>query len=564
MQDRPSISDFCVDSVEHSDELRIHGTPLHATHEELINQYKRKSCDEFTKQEAKYSCGNYLLGDFRGDICRIITAPGYAGGYLTRTQRGVCLATELGTLLTELPTNQVRFSSARLLKHITQPTRSVPCLPFRTVFENISRLPAGSVFEYTRNGPSRLRTYLPGNDAFGTFSEALEASVQPLQNKSVTVLFSGGVDSTALYSAIATVQPEESCQLAAVNSGPGTNSVERAEAVADRLGKELKVYDCGWPYTSKRVIETIEARFEQDFVDPLEPHFALSMVNDQQDVLISGHNMDALLTINMKRPQIPRWWDLKIRRNPRHTAVQLARNHQYTDRYIETRTLHRLYGAIVPRLFGDDFLSIPGLQGYLKGLLSTGYPNFTREQSTEVLDTEVSHLYDYAGQAAKREIVDLLNYLGYMQYWNKIYTSAGCASVVLPTNWAPLLSYAHNRRRTAIDALNPKREVYKYVRECQGRSYYQLAYDDYGSFAQNVIARREFTEAMEFPLLEQNRDRLKPDTSRVIELTEGTSVISTLQNEYQKAYERIGTPMSKDTIDHACRLLNLEFLLTNL
>ncbi len=83
--------------------MGIFRTPLHCEPDELIGRCRRLPFEEFLGGEARYDCGNYCLVDSRHDRIRVITAPGYTGGYITLGGESAVVATTFVDAMTAAP-----------------------------------------------------------------------------------------------------------------------------------------------------------------------------------------------------------------------------------------------------------------------------------------------------------------------------------------------------------------------------------------------------------------------------------------------------------------------------
>lgn len=551
------------------DRPSVVGEPYHAAPERLVDRYRDEPLPEFLAGEARDSCGDYAVVDPRGEVTRLVTSPGYAGGYIYEPggrgehgPAGPLVATELGDLLERLPGKPPAFDERVLERYVAEGYRGSAHLPLATVFEDVTRLPPASHVELAREGVTAFRTYLPGPRRPGTFGEAIEAAVEHYEDEDVALLFSGGADSTALYAALRATQRTGSCRLMAVETGPGENSVESARSVAASLDAPLEVYDYGWPFEDEALVERIERCLGRDLVDPIEPHYALALGIDGVDRVLSGHNFDQVATVDMRQPDVPRHWAVLLRGNVRPTVFGVARNAQYTDAYIDCPFLRRLYGAIVPGLAGDGVGWDRSIEGYLAGMLSTSVPNLV-DRNDDWLAGEVRAYREYAGRVPPRTLVDLLNYHWKLQYWNAVYRTvpAGMPPVDLPSNWGPFLSYYFGRRRGLRAAVSPKPEIHRYVSDRTGRSHRELKYGSFRSARRQRTDRERSGRRLRSRLLERNRERLAPERSAAIPWVRSDSLSTDLDRIYAEVHERVGRRASHGELERAHRLLNLELLL---
>jgi hypothetical protein len=545
------------------------GEPRHETAEGLVERYRGEALAEFLASEALEACGDYVLVDPEGADTRLVTSPGYAGGYVYEPAAGdgrgsgePLVATELGDLLAELPDGFPGFDEAVLERYVGEENRGFTHLPLATVFDGIGRLPPASHVELARDGVATFRTYLSGRRRPGTFGEAIETAVEHYRDDDVALMFSGGVDSVALYLALRATQRNGSCRLVTVETGPGQNNVEGARATAGALGTSLEVYDYGWPFRDEVVLEGVEECLGRDLVDPFDPHYAISLELDGVDAVLSGHNFDSLATVDMRRPPIPRHWDLLLRRDVTHTVMEVVRNAQFSDAYVHSQGLRRLYGRVVPALVDGDLEPDPSAEGTLLGLLSTSKPNLVRPEDAWLAE-EVRAYRDYAGRHPERVLLDMLNYHWHMHYWNKVYRTvpAGTPGVDLPSNWGPLLSYYLGKHRGLEAAVGPKRDIYGYVHDRTGRSHFDLKFGSFRSSPRQLADLRRFRQGLRSRLLERNRERLSPDESTVLARVESGALATRLDRLYGEIHGTIGGELPYDDLKHGHRLLNLELLL---
>jgi len=545
----------------------VYGTPFHRPPPELAEAYDDTPLAEFLAHEARYGCGNYLLVAGDGDCLDVVTAPAYCGGYVCETGDAVTVASTLHDAVSDVPLADLSLDERfvrHYLSHADEPLYSR--LPLSGPFREVTRLPPGSHLRVEDGGVVTLRHYLSmARDRPASFGEAIEEAAATLRGRSVGVMYSGGVDSTALCCALDAHLPRGAFELTTVDIGPNMNSVERARTAAEGLGMDLRVVDHERPVHDDELLSYVESQMARDFVNPLEPEFAYAALDHDYDVVVGGETTDVLLTGDMHRPQTTQLQHLRATPDFGSFLQTTVRNAQFTDRYRRSAALRRLYTTVVPHLLDREVAVDPSELGYLAGLLSTVHPNFVVPDQTADVATELDAFGRYAGELGSRRAADTLQFV--YEVHNTLKRAStfpkGTAQITLVPPWGPFSSYAHGRSRPLREAVATKREVYEYVRSKVGRSYFDFAFTDPDALASMAEREVAFKSSMRSRLLERNRHVFEGE-SALLPLVSDPALRDRIREAYAAVASHVGSTTSFRNLQRAGQLLNLETVIAPL
>lgn len=539
--------------------IEVVGQPFHTSKNDLKNSFRTKSLDAFLKEEIRNSAGSYLIFDSNRD--RLISSPGYAGGYLT-TGRDTYISTTLRPLLRQRGYDRLEVNN-RVVEHYVKHGLTSR-LPLSSMFTHLSRLPPAVVAAVSEPG-AKIQSYASKSSSRPkSFADAIEESVSALSyaDDGVTLLFSGGADSTALYCAICETIGTESVDVVSVDIGANTNGTERARTVGTALDIDHQELEFGWPPTGDRVLETIETHLSRDFVNPLAPHHALAADGSLPKTVVSGQNFDAMSTGDMNRPQVSPLHYISTRPNLRSAIITTARNFQFTKYYTQSSAIQRAYSAVLPQLRPAESVSDPSPTGYIKGLYSTGFPHVVDASENNLINEEVDRVLDVIGDAPTSLTFDCANYYQYMANSSKVISTQAVQgrTTHLPAMWGPLASYYLGHERGAQTFTNPKHEIYSYIESQTGKSYADLAYPSRGEYRRQLKREEESKQTMVSKLLIRNREAFNRKTSAVIPLVD-SALADSLRDQYSSYEDAIDSGLSFSELKRANRILNLEMIL---
>ncbi|WP_297771205.1 asparagine synthase-related protein [uncultured Roseovarius sp.] len=583
------VEDFLVFRSSHSKVSKrvsqIFGAPMHSTRNLTLRQYTSHSLDEHLAKEGRFSLGNYILLDNGPGFCRIISSPGYCGGYFYAKDGVFVAGTTLVDVLRQIPTRikMDPFGISFFLSHA--PNSNFQQLPFSTMFEDVYRLPPGAVIEFDGGSitanynymsmASRLTPPRSFESAMHEVSARLGEHYRRLGVDKVGLMFSGGVDSLIIYLGLREYFPAEKIRCFTVEHSQ-SNGPSRALPIAERLGFELEVVpETVWNETDV-VSNTIEM-MKKDLTGTRSPHMAL-LANNLNDIdLLHGQNMDALVNIHMEILQSN--LDLGfLSRSKAHSVITLegvnrqlggfVGNLQLTDAYLEDEGFQRI---------SADFYALkhspakpdpePGRDGMIRGMISHQFPNilsrsdFPSDQMAG-LNRELALFREHAGHdLSPRMALDMIRYLTYCHLSGKRLSSLPIGQnsrAVLVSMSGPLLSYYLGKPRTMRDASMPKREIYGLTAKLAGDRYRQLTEGK----GPNIKRKRDLSSMHE--IIRQSRARLGANTARVLAAIDDEPTLSYVR----KIHATVSGAKDLDHLSNfqlgqAIKLLNLELILDN-
>lgn len=548
------------------DGVRVYGDPFHETRESLVRDYLDLPTADFLAAEARRSCGSYVLVSTKSGEMEVVTSPGYCGGYVRETPTEVVVATTLLDALAGVPVTDLELDEA-FVRHFLDHEPMKNRLPLSGLFHEVTRLPPGAHLTVVDGEIDALHSYLTSaRSRPRSFADAIEEAAASLDGSNVGVMYSGGVDSTALYCALNETLPSASFELTTVDLDADLNGVRRARATANALGADVRVVDHDRPIQSTDLIEYVEADLPRDFVNPLEPEYAYATVDHDYDVIVNAETMDMLSTgVGDARPQTTQFQFLRSTRDVRTLLEKTARNVQYTSPYLERESLRRLYTTVVPHLIPTDVTVDATFAGCLKGLLSTVHPNFIAAGSEGDVARELDRFLRYGGDASPKATFDTLQYVYEAHNVLKrssTFPKGNCRVFPVPT-WGPITSYYLGADRPLSAVLSPKREVYEYVERRVGRSYFEFAFTDPEEIYGMIRRERERKESMRSRLLERNRHYFEGD-SNVLALVSDPTLAERIRTDRERIASRLDGGLEFMELHVAVQILNLEAILSNL
>lgn len=563
---------------------RIFGPPMHSTRSVTLRRYTSDPLDSFLAREARHSIGNYLLVDTGPGFCRIVTAPGFCGGYFLARDGVFAAGTLLAPVLSHMP-GGVEMDPFGLCFFLSRaPQSNFNQLPFSTMFRDLYRLPPGAVLEF-RNGEvtanysymtrsPRLEPPRSFESAIKEISDRLGDHYQRTGADEVGVMFSGGVDSLIVYLALRRTFPADKIRCFTVEHSK-SNGPERAWPIARHLGFDLEVIpESTWAETE--VKQATVDMMRRDLVGTRSPHMALLGKELQGLDLLHGQNMDALVNIHMEVLQanleLAYLSRSKVRtvkslegNNRQYTAF--IGNLQFTDQYLEDVGFQRLSLDFYAQQHAPaEPDPEPGPEGNLRGMISHQFPNllspgdYPQDQMSH-LDREVALFRDHAGETlSPRMALDMIRYLAYCHLAGKrlatLPVGEGDTRPVLMAMSGPLLSYYLGKSRTMRDASMPKREVYGLTAKLAGQSYRKLT----AGRGPNVKRERNLSSMGD--IIQENQPMLKTARSRVLAAIGDAETMSYVRPIYEAINRGDDQPRPTNfQLGQGVKLLNLELVL---
>lgn len=577
--------DNIVEPAKNERVCRVFGAPMHTTRNKALIRYTQRDLTDFLAYEGRHSLGNYVLLETGPNFCRIVTSPGYCGGYYFAKDGQFAAATLLSDVLEPIPgpVEMDSFGVCFFLSHA--PQSNFNQMPFTTMFKGVFRLPPGAVLEF-RDGelvanysyltlPTRAKPPKSFETAMREVSKKLGDYYERIGATSVGLMFSGGVDSLILYLALRRSFDAEKIRCFTVEHSK-SNGPDRALPIAEKLGIELEIIpETAW--SNEEVLSATLGMMRKDLLGTRSPHLALLGQGLIDIDLLHGQNMDALANIHMEILQSNLELGILSKSKVKANLSQEGENRQYasfignlqfTDTYLEDEAFQRMtvdfYAKRNAPAVPDPH---PGKDGLIRGMISHQYPNLLSRADyppdhMEYLNREVELLRDHIGRdQSPRMALDMARYLTYCHLSGKRIASFPVGHedtrVVLGSMCGPLLSYYLGKSRTMRDASMPKREIYGLTGKWAGQSYRKLA----AGRGENVRLQRDLSSMMK--MIDLHKDMLNPATSRVL-----AAIPDKASHAYvRKVYEDIsaaglGERLTNFQIGQGIKLLNLELILS--
>lgn len=557
--------------------ITVIGTPFHRDADAMEQAYRSGPFEEFLAHERRFGVGNYLLVERSGPRLRVITSPGYEGGYYFADQERCMCATFLGEVLCRLDRLAMdRFGVAWFVSDA--PHSAFNQMPFTTPFEGIFRLSPASVFEWAPGRKPTHRTYLASLEREQrpqSFEAALHETAKSIvayakqSNTSLGVMFSGGVDSLSILLALqhaGYLNPH-----AVTIDHNRTNGPSRAFSVAQALSIDLD-YVANSALDMTEIASITERCMDVEICPGMGPNFGLaSNPKVSNHLMVHGQNMDAVSHINMtvleKNLNAPIFSPVMVREANTDKLVRaqmstFLSNLAFTDEVLKDVTYQRnsaaMYAAMLPGVVIDPD---PGRKGILRGMISSQHPNLIYaagglDNQTDHLDREIDLFRDWAAckMASNAIDVQLARFASYAALSNKRICAPEIAGVqfLLAAQSGPILSYFLGKPRLPSDTLLPKGEIYRYARKMTGRSYRDIA----KHYPYETPPRVDV-------FMRNNRDLLDGKGSAVLPLIADTGVRKFVADRYDamsKHYQGDYDGTEDETMRLARRIINMERL----
>jgi hypothetical protein len=603
--------DFTVDLTAGEELLRVIGEPLHTTASALIAQYQNKDIDEFLQLEATRSCGSYIILDQTKDRVRLITSPGFSAGYIDQTTH--FLSTEIGELLDKRDAGEPLIDDVGTAFWFSFEGRSPYSSSWRTPFQNIHKLKPGLVGEFKDGKWSKMRSYLPlAANHEQSFQDALHEAVSAFRDESVTLLFSGGKDSTAIYLALREELGKESITPVTVDLHPIVDAeYERVTAVAENLNMDLtwEEYSSGWPPTDKRYLEAMEDRLRSNLVDPINPHHGVREQRSNEHI-VSGQNMDAMLSLDMPKPpqtkrnltdikslaELLEIGDLSVR----YATTNMLTNMMYSGLYADSELYRRMHLSLaiqitklltifadegknqsflgkIQRAIYNDIQNLSPLldsnseidksrEGILIGLLTHQLPSVISTPES-ISKSDVQNELEKMRKWWKKEDIQPSTESSLVRYYHYASNAAEMGSIPSPVgmtqeqicNWGPFMSL-FLRPVTLKDALSPKYNVRDYIKSKTGTTFSNLAQSN-----NTTNVSKTEPQTSDLPLVKRHQDRLSAKSSRIIGRIDSKRVKNGLKESMENTSENLFsqgefTDQKKTALFTAHRIINLDIL----
>ncbi|MEQ1950452.1 hypothetical protein [Mesorhizobium sp. CN2-181] len=567
-------------------ELKLYGDTIQAEPNAVIGLYKELPLDGFLANQARFGIGNYVLVDMTPHRCRIVTAPGYCGGYIHTGSKGSIAATTLSPILRALQ-DDIRMDSFGLGFFLNYASRhSYNQLPFRTVFDKIFRLPPAAVVEFEEGKLTRYLSYIMKGRELGpaaSFETAMNevsgaiAAYCKRRGIKPAVMFSGGVDSLSIYLSMRQKLGAANIQAITVDHNRA-NGPDRAFAVADKLS--IKVDHVEDKYSrSEKTNAILTDMMKRDIIFSRGPSVALLEKNLAGTLVLHGQNMDAISKINMVvlQANLERGYLSADRiREARTDAEKILQyeyfigNLQFTPQYLNDVEFQQQTLSFFSKLHSGTIADPdPGRRGILRGMISAQAPNLLGKpdypvDQIENLDIEVDTFKNFVGikDLDPALAIHLIRYYTYAHIGNKrlatLPTPDGSRQLLVASS-GPIVTYFVGKPIELSRTLRPKKETYAYVQKLAGMSYSKMTTQSRENF--NL---RKLDKFAGDGLLMGNMERLDPKNSMVIPRIVDEPTRAYVEYMYRDVYQtaRPDDPnVSLLSQSRARQLLNLEQLL---
>ncbi|MFX0195105.1 MAG: hypothetical protein ACFFCW_03195 [Candidatus Hodarchaeota archaeon] len=411
--------------------------------------------------------------------------------------------------------------------------------PFRTLFDNVRRTVGGHVFSI--DGALRIKTenYLMENPDFSSLKSVhlnyeegykrfiflLESCAQIIDKSTADngkiVMLSGGVDSSSLLKAFLKTCADTS----AVTWDKGSKmAILATKEICKLCGARHKIFtNHDFPPESDESLEAVIHFYENNLARspialalPLSKYLREKGLEDVQ--LIHGQNMDSGYVIDGFRPgfgatgMIYHWGILKtIPKRLWFTSAVMKRIAEGRGYFFKVPVFEKTkqfefnpydyllsmvapaYEHVVPfsnEAFLPSYLE-PLAGDYFKYKEETVLHPFigTRHQFEKNISNGLSLEYF-------NHLVRVLKYIRFIQGAIRVktqeYRTAGC-NIHLPASEGPVLRFFLRYQLTLLDALFPKRMLYRYFREEYGKSHFHLINDLNDPLSQRLVRKIERT-----------------------------------------------------------------------
>lgn len=484
--------------------VTVYGEPLNRTSDSLAAAYKEMNLEDFLASEARFGIGSYVLVAEKGKVTRIITSPGYCGGYVRKVGDGVHVATTLRDVV-HADLDGLTMNGPALSYLFTKlPHSTSNMFPLTTPFEGIHRLPPATYMELENGAVKKFCSYLhfptknPPNSLLDALTETCTVYADHYRKTGQTpsVLFSGGADSLVILLMMQKILGKDDVQALTVETAhfhSQANGHHRALPVAEHLGFEVRMLKSD-SLSSDKVVDDIARKMRYDFVNSRAPDLAFADFPDINGMVMHGQNMDSMsgnnmvqLQANLERGFLSNEQMAKVDGDEalaRQTKAFLG-NMMFTSSYLSDPLFQRstveYYRKAIGKVICDPH---PGtIDGIVRGMIATQYPNmlnrperpFSRYSQLEVMSSEAGKMLQYLNKESSPEkLVDLLRFYGYghlvMKRGCTVPSGHGAEVSYVPMS-GPIISYFCGRGRGLSEASSPKRDIYNLIRNLSGKAY---------------------------------------------------------------------------------------------
>jgi hypothetical protein len=567
--------------------IEVFGTPLHSSKKELIEDYINNSRKDFFQREQLESCGNYVLYDGRNsEAVQLITSPGYSSGYVYADKSSTRVSNLLSHAVEAWGKGE-RSINKDYLKLFLNKQR-----PFQgTPFKNVSQFRPASFYRIESGEITEERSYLTAQRESPSVTEAYHECAAALSDEHVTVMFSGGLDSLSWYLVLRDELGANQVDLATVDWRPNSKSQGPylARPVADRLGVDMDVisFDDGWMTDDKEVVNHITSWMKNDITRERNPNHALVKFDEVNDIVVNLTNNESILTLQMNHLYLRDLFNRNrtILRNIEGlgnlVVNQVLHNTQYTSKYMQNlpyraafftfvwptlKLIDTIYPAEIGSSLGDASINEIDLSrsAIIESIVAKVNPNIRAKKYHDIYESEAKQLATHIPTKHIHHVARLSYYYTHMAWASnmleKCPLSGQDATTYLPTTWGPMLSSCLFDELTIVDALRPRRELLKIVKQETGYSFDELRRlptDD------QRISVREYKTDTYSSIFATHKSLLLPERSMMLANMDEDSQ-DWYEYELNSILDKMKNNRNKFEIAvKASRMINLELLLNN-
>jgi len=571
-------------------DVAVYGTPFHESKETIVAEYLDDPVEVFLTREQFRSCGNYLLFDGRdADAVRVITSPGFCSGYLYSSPESVRVSTLLTNVLEPWYEDGREIDDSYLELFLTKQR------PFQgTPFERVRQLRPATIYEIESGDITAVSSYLsPKTDASPSVERGMRRCAASLSGNSVSVMFSGGLDSLSWYLVLASELGADDVDLVTVDWRPESEGQGPffARPVAENLGFELEVvsFDDGWLTETPSVVDHISDWMRKDITIGRNPNHALADIDGVNDVIINLTNNESLITLQMNHLYRKKFINRanSIERNAKMAGFflfkQYLHNIPYTAQYMRNRAVRlgylglcwplaravdSLYPGEVPIDLATASVEDMNLSEEVIGrsILSKRLPNLEIDQQADRVESELDAITEIVDHTDVHHLARLLYYYGHMAYpsntLEKLPLSGQGARTYLPTTWGPMLPLLFDDL-TLGDAVNPRRQLLDIVEFETGTPFTELRPLSEELNTGDRASTGEYRKDVYSSVVRKHGDLLSSDGSLMLQYVDGETsrwYEQELRDGGQVAENGRGSFWS---VLKTSRMVNLELLLRN-
>ena len=562
-------------------EIQVYGAPYHRSKAELVELYKKLSLEDFLEQEARHGIGNYAIVDSNHQVTRVITSTSYCGGYFHEDSTGVRVGTTLKSVLPEKPI----FDEFGLCFFLTpHPKTAFSQMPLSTVFKNVYRIPPASVFEFTKGMKTNSYLYLsygrrtapPASfeDALWEVAEKMSDYFQERKIKPI-LFFSGGADCLVLYLAIAHLMGKENIRVITMQTlgkRSKSNGHERAVPVARNCNMKIEILPDN-SLTSPNVAKLVASMMGEDMIGSVSPHLALEDC-DANVPIIHGQNMDAvaLNTMDSSQFNLEKGYltDSILPKVSEKTELKqyktFVNNLVSTAEFLSETEFQKTSAKSFAKQFGGIPDPEPGGAGIIRGLLTSQFPNVlpypkrpaSHCKMIDAANREVELYKDFVNEIdlIGQRVADVARFCTYSAIASKRLTTFSITSGSRPELLAmsgPITSYFIGRKKSMLEASQPKREIYNFIKKMTGKDYSELVVQN--SEDRMLLDELDTSVRSEDKLLSDYSSDFEVEKLKILDCIEDERIRSNITKLFQ---EKLGKAPGFER-----QVLNLELLLKN-